>query len=131
MDTNETTLAIAEASPTVPEVQLNLGLTLESRGDLEGAVAANRRALSPRPMDPETGLKASIKLVSTLIELAQAKIAAGSTRAAALAENRADWEAALDDFRRARDSFPGDADVARFAEVVESAVSEVRRSPVR
>jgi hypothetical protein len=108
MDANEMTLAIAEASPDVPEVQFNLGLTLESRGDLEGAVAANRKALSLDPMDPETRLKASIQLATTLIELAQSKIAAGSSRSAALAENRADWEAALDHVRpsEARRSAP-------------------------
>jgi hypothetical protein len=91
-------------------------------------VAANRKALSLDPMDPETRLKASIQLATTLIELAQSKIAAGSSRSAALAENRADWEAALDHVRRARDFFPADADVARFAEKVEAAASEARRS---
>ncbi len=113
---------------SLPEVQFNLGITLKSRGDLEGAVAANRKALSLDPMDPETRLKASIQLTTALIELAQSKIAAGSSRSAALAENRADWEAALDHVRRARDSFPADADVARFAEKVAAATSEARRS---
>ena len=91
-------------------------------------VAANRKALALNPIDPETRLRASIQLASSLIELAQSKIAVGSSRSAALADNRGDWEAALDHVRRARDSFPADADVARFAEKVEAAASEARRS---
>lgn len=130
MDPDEMTLAIAEASPEVAEVQFNLGLTLESRRDLEGAVAANRKALSLDPMDPETHLRASINLTSSLIKLAQRKIAAGSPRSAAVAENREDWEAALDHIRRARDAFPADPDVARFTEKVEAAASEARRASV-
>ena len=130
MDPNEMTLAIVEASSDVPEIQFNLGITLESRGDSEGAIAANRKALSLDPIDPETRLRASINLARSLVELAQRKIAAGASRSAALAENRADWEAALDHVRRARDSFPADPEVARFAEVVEAAASEALRASV-
>src|SRR5262245_23229526 len=128
LDLDEMTLAIAEASPEVPEVQFNLGVTLGRRGDLEGAVAAYRKALSLHPMDPETGLKASVHLATSLIGLEKRKIAAGTPRSAALAEDRGDWEAALEGARRARDDFPGDADVARLAEGVEAAASEARRS---
>jgi tetratricopeptide (TPR) repeat protein len=78
MDANERTLALAEVSPDVPEVQFNLGNTLESRGDLEGAIAANRKVLSLDPMDPETRRKAATNLTWWLVELAQRKIASGS-----------------------------------------------------
>jgi len=128
MGPNEMTLAIVEASPEVPEVQYNLGITLKSRGDLEGAVAANRKALALLPMDPETQLKASINLTRSLIELAQRKIEAGSSRSAALAGNRGDWQLALDEVRRAHDSFPADPMVTRFAEEVEAAASEALRA---
>jgi tetratricopeptide (TPR) repeat protein len=77
MNEDERTLAIVEVSPDVPEVQFNLGNTLESRGDLEGAIAANRKALSLHPMDPETRQKASTNLTRWLVALAQRKIAAG------------------------------------------------------
>ena len=77
-------LTLRYAGPSqLPEVQFNLGITLESRGDPEGAVAAYRKSLSLRPMDPETHLRASINLTSSLIKLAQRKIAAGSPRLAA------------------------------------------------
>ena len=128
MDTNEMTLAIAEASPDVSEVQFNLGITLENRGDLEGAVAANRKALALGLMDPEIELRASMNLVRTLMQLAQRKIAAGSSRSDALAGNRADWEAALEHVRLARDSLSTDPNVARFAEQIEAVASEARRS---
>jgi hypothetical protein len=126
MDPDDMTLAIAEASPDVPEVQRNLGFTLARRGDLEGAVAANRMALSLRPMDPETEVAASIQLTTSLIALAQRRVADGSPRFAALAQNRSDWELALDSVRRARDRFPADPDIARFAVEVEAAASEAR-----
>jgi len=128
LDTDAMTLAIAEASPEVPEVQFNLGITLAGQGDLEGAVAANRKALRLAPMDPETQLRASINLTRSLIELAQRRVAGGSSRSAALAASRGDWELALDEVQRARASFPADAEVARFAEQVELAAAEARGS---
>ena len=128
MDLDEMSFAIAEASPDVPEVQLNLGIALESRGDLAGAVAANRKALSLRPMDPETQLEASINLSRSLVELSQREVAAGAPRSAALALHRGDWEAALDNARLARDSFPANPDVVQFAEQIEAAAAEARRA---
>jgi hypothetical protein len=79
-------------------------------------------------MDPETSLRASLGLTSSLVALAQRGVAAGAPRAAVLSRDRADWELALDNARRASDSFPGDPDVIRFAEAVEVAASEARRS---
>ena len=126
MDTDEMTLAIAEASPDVSEVQLNLGITLQHRGDVEGAVFAERKALSLHPMDPETQLRASMLLAESLVELAQRKMAAGSSRDAALAGSSGDWQLALDHVRWARDSLPDDPDVDRLAEQVAAAASEAR-----
>ena len=115
MDTDEMTLAIAEASPDVSEVQLNLGITLQHRGDVEGAAWAERKALSLHPMDPETQLRASMLLAGSLVGLAQRKMAAGSSRAAALAGSSGDWQLELDHVRRARDSLPDNPDVDRAA----------------
>jgi hypothetical protein len=126
VDPDEMTLAIAEASPDVSEVQLNLGISLQHRGDVEGAVSAERKALSLHPIDPETQLRASILLAESLVELAQRKVAAGSSRAAALAGSYGDWQLALDHVRWARDSLPGAPDVDRLAEQVAAAASEAR-----
>jgi tetratricopeptide (TPR) repeat protein len=130
MDPDAMSFAIAEASPAVPEVQFNLAVALANRGDLEAAVAADRRALSLHPMDPEVQLQASMDLARTLVELAQQKIADGSSRSTAVAQNRDDWQVALESVRRARDSFPGNPDVARFSEVVEAAALEARAAPL-
>ncbi len=82
MSENAARVTLGNTFPSFDLAQANLGMVLYSQGDLEGAIAANRRALSLRSTDTDQYAQIRNNLGWALVERAEQHLVAGEMEAA-------------------------------------------------
>jgi len=74
--------ALGSAFPNYDLAQQNLGVALYQKGDLDGAIAANRKALALHPADADLAAQSRINLGWALVERSEQHVQAGKPDAA-------------------------------------------------